>query len=61
MEAPGQWLPRGPKLEGIMGGGMRPAGGSGPCPPGRKNERERGGQTYVRPLSVQAEELSPEI
>ena len=41
---------------------MRPAGGIRPCPPGMKNEPMAGeGRTDVRPLSVEAEEFSPEI
>ena len=44
------------------GRGMQPAGGSRPCPPGMKNEPMAGeGRTDVRPLSVEAEEFSPEI
>ena len=44
------------------GRGMRPAGGSRPCPPGMKNEPMAGeGRIDVRPLSVKAEEFSPEI
>ena len=44
------------------GRGMRLAGGIRPCPPGMKNEPMAGeGRTDVRPLSVEAEELSPEF
>ena len=39
--------------------GMRPAGGSGPFPQRVKNElTDEGGNTEVRPLSVEAEEFS---
>ena len=44
------------------GRGMRPAEGIRPCPPGMKNELMAGeGRTDARPLSVEAEEFSPEI
>ena len=44
------------------GRGMRSAGGIRPYPPGMKNEPMAGeGRTDVIPLSVEAEEFSPEI
>ena len=44
------------------GRGMRPAGGIRPCPPGMKNEPMAGeGRPDTRPLSVEAEEFSPEF
>ena len=42
--------------------GMRPAGGNGPCLPGLKKEpMAEEGRTDTRPISLEAEEFSPEF
>ena len=54
-------MDRGSQVSGARrcGRGMRPAGGSRPFPQRANNElTDEGGNTAVRPLSVEAEEFS---